>query len=178
MMDFDQNLFQYRILHINIRGVQANRENLEHYLDENHLPEIVTINEAMLRSGKTVKIKGYYCAARREPIGMSGKHGSMILVRDTIGDVIELDFLQTQFQEEVIGIEIKRNDSRPGLNVVTYYNSPGNRSNPGIFQRIHYNNGNNTLILEISTVSTLPGDQIPPIPRAPTSLTPSKTKAG
>ena len=77
---------------------------------------------------------------------MVGKHGSMILVKDTIGDVIELDFLKTQFQQEVVGIEIKRNKSRPGLNVVTYYNPPGNRSNPAIFHRSNYNNRNSTLI--------------------------------
>ena len=76
----------------------------------------------MLRENKNIKIKGYYCAARKEPTGMSGKHGSMILVKDNIGDVIELDFLKTHFQEEVIGIEIKRTETRQGLNVVTYYN--------------------------------------------------------
>ena len=83
-MDFDQILFKYRIMHINIRGVQSNKENLEHYLADNHLPEIVTINETMLSMGKNIKIQGYYCAARREPVGMSGKHGSMILVKETI----------------------------------------------------------------------------------------------
>ena len=64
---------------------------------------------------------------------MSGKHGSMILVKDNIKDVVELDFLKTQFHDEVIGIEIKKDNNRPGLNIVTYYNAPGNRINPGIF---------------------------------------------
>ena len=41
---------------------------------------------------------------------MSGKHGSMILVKETIKDVVELEFLKSQFQEEIIGIEIKGND--------------------------------------------------------------------
>ena len=92
----------------------------------------------MLRGDKGISIKGYYCAARREPIGLSGKHGSMILVRETVQDVVELDFLKIQFQEEVIGIEIKGKDRRPGLNIVTYYNPPGNRINPGIFQKSLY----------------------------------------
>ena len=130
---------------MNIRGVQSNKENLEHYLAEHQYPEIVTFNETMLRGDKNIDINGYYCAARREPIGMSGKHGSMILVRETIQDVVELDFLQTQFQNEVIGIEIKRKNNRPGLNIVTYYNPPGNRINPGIFQRSLYNS-NGTVI--------------------------------
>ena len=94
-MNSEQTLFQYRIIQVNIRGVQSNKENLEHYLVEHQYPEIVTLNETMLREGKNIKIKGYYCAARREPTGMSGKHGSMILVKDTIQDVIELEFLNS-----------------------------------------------------------------------------------
>ena len=139
-MDFGQNLFQYRIIHVNIRGVQSNKKNLEHYLEEHQYPEIVTLNETMLRADKGIKINGYYCAARKEPSGMSGKHGSMILVRETIQDVIELDFLKSQFHDEVIGIEIKKNNNRPGLNIVTYYNPPGNRINPGIFCKNLYRN--------------------------------------
>ena len=92
-MDFDQILSQYRIIHINIRGIRANKTNLEHYLGENNYPEIVTLNETMLNRDKGIKIKGYYCAARRESTGMSGKHGSMILVQETIDDVVELEFV-------------------------------------------------------------------------------------
>ena len=114
-MDFNQVLFQYRIVHINIRGLNSNKQNLEHYLGESNYPEIVTLNETMMNKNKGIKIQGYYCAARREPTGLSGKHGSMILVRDTILDVVELDFLLTQFQEEVIGIEIKGNPVQPHL---------------------------------------------------------------
>ena len=141
----NKNRFQFRLIHVNIRGVQSNKNNLEHYLEEYKHPEIVTLNETM--TNKNIKIKGYYCAARREPTGISGKHGSMILVKDTVRDVIELDFLKTQFQEEVIGIEIKGNDSRPGLNIVTLYNPPGNKVNPGIFHKGNYNNGNGTVIV-------------------------------
>ena len=87
-MDFAQTLFQYRMIHVNIRGIKANKDNLEHYLEEHQYPEVVTLNETMLRGDKGISIKGYYCAARRKPIGMSGKHGSMILVRETIGNVV------------------------------------------------------------------------------------------
>ena len=139
-MNFEQILYQYRIIHLNIRGVRANKENLEHYLGEYNHPEIVTMNETMLSRDKNIVIKGYYCAARREPIGMSGKHGSLILVKETIKDVVELDFLESQFQEEIIGIEIKGNKERPGLNIVTHYNPPGNRINPSIFQNSLYGN--------------------------------------
>ena len=78
-MDSVETFSKFSIIHINIRGVNANRKNLEHYLEEHNFPEVVTINEAMLSREKNVKIKGYYCAARKEPVGMSGKHGSMIL---------------------------------------------------------------------------------------------------
>ena len=44
-MDSDRALFQYRIIQCNIRGVNANRDNLEHYLKEHDFPEIVTMNE-------------------------------------------------------------------------------------------------------------------------------------
>ena len=140
------NLSDFRIIHLNIRGVQSNKQNLEHYLAENSYPEIVTLNETMLRTGKNIKINGYYCASRREPNGLSGKHGSMILVRETLQDVVELDFLRTQFQEEVIGIEILGKDGRTRLSIVTYYNPPGNRINPGIFCNSLYRN-TNTIIM-------------------------------
>ena len=139
-MELESVLFQYRIIHVNIRGIRANKDNLEHYLEEHGFPEIVTLNETMLNINRNINIKGYYCAARREPTGVSGKHGSMILVKEAIQDIVQLDFLQTQFQEEVIGIEILGNESRPNLKIVTYYNPPGNRINPGIFCRALYNN--------------------------------------
>ena len=113
---------------------------------EHGSPEIVTLNETMLNINKNISIKGYYRAARREPTGVSRKHGSMILVKAAIQDVVKMDtFLQTQFQEEVIGIEILGNDSRPNLNIVTYYNPAGNRINPGIFCRTLYNIGSTVI---------------------------------
>ena len=121
-MDLAQTLFGYRIVHLNIRGVRSNKRNLERYLALNNYPEIVTLNETKLGTAIKFEQQGYYCATRREPTDKGGKHGSMIMVRDTIGDVVELDELRIRFRDEVIGIEIKGNTSRPSFNVVTYYN--------------------------------------------------------
>ena len=57
-----------------------------------HLPIHCNMRFDEHHPNKGNKIQGYYCAARKEPIGLSGKHSSMILVRDTISDVVELDF--------------------------------------------------------------------------------------
>ena len=43
----NKNRFQFRLIHVNIRGVQSNKNNLEHYLEEYKHPEIVTLNETM-----------------------------------------------------------------------------------------------------------------------------------
>ena len=77
-MNFDQSLFQYRVVHINIRGVRSNKKNLEHFLETNNYPEIVTLNETKLGSRVKFELMGYYCASRREPTDLGGKHGSMI----------------------------------------------------------------------------------------------------
>ena len=92
-MDFDQILSQYRVVHVNIRGLNSNKQNLEHYLGEHNYPEIVTLNETMMNKNKGIKVQGYYCAARREPTGLSGKHGSMILVREAT----HFFFINTKF---------------------------------------------------------------------------------
>ena len=96
-MNSFSGISEFRLMHINIRGVKSNQQNLAHYLAEHALPEVVTLNETMLRGDKNIKINGYYCAARREPIGMSGKHGSMILVKETICEVVELDFFRRSY---------------------------------------------------------------------------------
>ena len=137
-MDLAQTLFGYRIVHLNIRGVRSNKRNLERYLALNNYPEIVTLNETKLGTAIKFEQQGYYCATRREPTDKGGKHGSMIMVRDTIGDVVELDELRIRFRDEVIGIEIKGNTSRPSFNVVTYYNPPGGGINARIFKRDLY----------------------------------------
>ena len=45
-----KELYQYRLVHVNIRGAKANKENLMHHLSENDFPEIVTLNETKLGS--------------------------------------------------------------------------------------------------------------------------------
>ena len=149
-MNANMDILEFRLIHVNIRGVQSNKQNLEHYLIENGLPEIVTLNETMLRGDKNITIDGYYCAARREPIGMSGKHGSMILVKETICEVVELDFFKTQFQEEVIGIEILGKDKQTSLNIVSYYNPPRNKVNPGIFCKSLYRHSNTIFVGDLN----------------------------
>jgi exonuclease III len=101
-----QALYQYRIVHINIWGIRANKQNLVHYHSEIGNPEVVTLNETKLGTNIRFELQGYYCASQREPTEKGGKHSSMILVRKDIEDVVEIDSLRSQFQEEVIGIEI------------------------------------------------------------------------
>jgi hypothetical protein len=69
----------------------------------------------------------------------------MILVRNDIEDVVEIDSLRSQFREEVIGIEIRETQERPQLNVITYYNPPTNRVNSKICEHQRYH-GTNTII--------------------------------
>ena len=135
-MNFDES--HLRILHVNIRGIRSNKRNLEHYLEENKYPDIVTLNETKLGKGIKFEIDGYYCASRREPTVKGGKHGSMILVKDSVVDVVELDFLETLSQHEVIGIEIKKKERQPGINIITYYNPPGNKIDPKILRKSTY----------------------------------------
>ena len=62
----------------------------------------------------------------------------MILVRSDVQDVVELDSLTTTYREEVIGVEIKGDQRRPSMNVITYYNPPGNMINAQIFNLNQY----------------------------------------
>ena len=151
---------EFRLIHLNIRGVQSKKQYLEHYLAEHALPEIVTLNETMLRTDKNIKINGYYCAARREPVGMSGKHGSMILVKETIKDVVELEALRNQFQEEIIGIEILGKAGQPSLKIVTYYNPPGNKVNPDIFCSSLYRNSNTIFMGDLNCKNLIWGSNL------------------
>ena len=118
--------------------------NIQNYLEENSYPEIICLNETKLGKKIDFQIDGYFCGARREPTDCGGKHGSMILVKNDI-EVIELDFLHDQFREEVIGIEICGIAGRPAFNVVTYYNPPGQKVNPKIFDKSMFA-GKKTLI--------------------------------
>jgi hypothetical protein len=92
-----KELYQYRVVHVNIRGARANKENLMHHLSENDFPEIVTLNETKLGSKTRFDLPGYYSASRREVSEKGGVHGSMILVRDDIQDVVEIENFRTDF---------------------------------------------------------------------------------
>ena len=127
-MDSQNTSFNFDLLHINIRGIRANKFNLENYLDI-HKPEIVTINESKLGNETPFQLENYICATRKEPNTRGGKRGSMILVSHKCKDAVELD-LPTRFKEEIIGIKLSKKGPRPSIN--THLLQPsGNGSKPG-----------------------------------------------
>ena len=133
------SLYKFDILHINIRGLAANKDNLEDYLRELNFPEIITLNETKLSSGKHIKIDNYECISRKE---INRSYGSMILVRSDIGNIIEIEDVRTRFQEEeIIGAEILNCPYAPGLKIFTMYNPPNTPPNPRIFQYLSRLNG-------------------------------------
>lgn len=134
-------LYKYEVVHINIRGARANKKNLEQYFDSLNYPEIVTLNETKLGYMTRFDINGYTCASRREPNPTGGLRGSMILVREDIKDVIEIDEAKALFRnDEFIGVEIKKTSNRPSLKVFTYYNPPTTYANANILQFISMQN--------------------------------------
>ena len=57
----------------------------------------------------------------------------MILFREDIPDVVEIEEVKTMFRnDEVIGIRIKGNNDIPAISVLTYYNPPSNHVNKRI----------------------------------------------
>jgi hypothetical protein len=127
---------------VNIRGARANRANLLQYLDDLNYPEIVILNETKLGYLTRFDLDGYNCASRREPNPTGGSRGSMILVRSDVDDVTEIDELKTKFRnDEVIGVEIKKSPTRPGLKVFTNYIPPDHHPNPDIFSFISQQQG-------------------------------------
>ena len=129
-------MYQYYVVHINIRGIRSKRSQLMLYLKELDFPEFVTINETLLGSSMNFHIPGYYCASRREPTVTGGARGSMILVRNDVKNVFEIQNCKTKFVEELIGIEIKSNRTRPAFQIYTYYNPPSTQINQKIFELI------------------------------------------
>jgi exonuclease III len=59
-----KELYQYRVINVNIRGARANKENLMHHLSENDFPVIVTLNETKLDPKTRFDLPGYYSALR------------------------------------------------------------------------------------------------------------------
>ena len=129
-------MFQYYIVHINICGIRSKRSQLMSYLKELDFPEFVTINETLLGSSMNFHIPGYYCASRREPTVTGGARGSMILVRNDVKNVFEIQNCKMKFIEELIGIEIKSNRTRPAFQIYTYYNPPSTQINQKIIELI------------------------------------------
>ena len=137
------DLYKYEIIHLNIRGARANKSNLTQYLNDSYLPEIITLNETKLGSSTRFEVEGYYCAARKETSCQGGSHGSLILVRSDITDVVEIEEVKQQFRnEEIIGIEIKATRKRPRMKIFTHYIPPDTYPNSQVFQFIQRQGGN------------------------------------
>lgn len=129
-----KSLYKFDVVHINIRGVLANNDNLAEYLQELNYPEIITLNETKLAPEKRVTVNNYECVSRRET---HRSYGSMILVRSDIGNVVEINNIKTRFMnDEIIGIEILETALHPGLKVFTMYNPPNKVPNADIFRYI------------------------------------------
>ena len=121
----------FQVVHINIRGIRSNGDNLANYLKHKGYPDFVTLNETKLKHDQQINIDNYDCIARKEKRG--GQHGSAILKRNDISDVTVLNEFN-QFYEEVIGVRLNGNSRRPTINIVTYYNPPNTVVNSGIFR--------------------------------------------
>lgn len=122
---------KFRIIHVNIRGIRSNSANLNNYLEESHYPEVVTLNETKLNINQSFPIPNYECIARKERRGC--QHGSLILVRKDLTDITTIAAFD-RFHEEVIGVKLNGNSTRPTINVITYYNPPNTQVNPNILQ--------------------------------------------
>ena len=122
----------FTIIHVNIRGLRANRDNLIRYLEENSFPEVVTLNETKINQEHTIEIPNYNCVAQKGGV----PHGSMILKRK---DVLDVSIIQefSQTNEEVVGIRLNGGPNRPTINIITIYNRPGNHVSPTILDRCH-----------------------------------------
>ena len=135
-------LFKYEILHVNIRGAVSNRSTLIQYLSDNNWPELITLNETKLGSLTPFDLPGYKCGARKEVAQTGGARGSMILFREDIPDVAEIEELKTMFKnDEIIGIRIKGNNEIPAISVLTYYNPPSNHVNERIVAYVNDQHG-------------------------------------
>ena len=142
-MENQQSLFKYEITHLNIRSARSNKQNLEVYLAEMNYPEIICLNESKLPKDAFFEIKGYKIASRREHSTIGGSRGSLILTRDDIKDVVEIAEVKERFKfDEVIGIEIQKSQTQPGIKVFTYYNPPLSSPNVQILQYVASQKGN------------------------------------
>ena len=140
------------IVHINIRGLRSNGHLLHQYLETLNFPDIVTINESKLNSSVDAMLPNYFCASRKDSI--HGHHGSLIFVKNGLSDIQEICSLKDLFNEEVIGIRIPGKQNRPTVNIITYYNPPGNYVNPTIFQHCRFLRGATVLTGDLNCKSS------------------------
>ena len=143
MSNFHIPLYKYEILHLNIRGARSNKENLMKYISDNEYPEIITLNETKLGSSTRFELTGYECASRYETSDKGGCHGSMILVRSDIKNIIEIEDVREKFPcDEIIGIEIKGLRNSPSIKVFTHYLPPKSNPKGAILEYIQRQKGN------------------------------------
>ena len=140
------SLFKYEVVHVNIRGAVANKENLLNYISNNDFPEVITLNETKLGSETRFYLEGYKCAARKESGIRGGARGSMILVREDLQDVVEIEDARRLFaNDELLGIEIQGKGDRPSLRIFTYYNPPSTNANGNVINFVDAQQGNAVL---------------------------------
>ena len=69
---------------------------------------MITLNETKLGSETRFYLEGYKCAARKESGTRGGARGSMILVREDLNDVMEIEDARRLFaNDELLRIEIQ-----------------------------------------------------------------------
>ena len=130
------SLYKYEIVQLNIRGARSNKSNVESYLAEMNFPEVLCLNETKLPYNKRFEIDGYTISARREHNTTGGSRGSMILTRNDVTDIIEIDEVKNLFHEEIIGIHLQKTAQRPSFKIFTYYNPPLTTPSEAIIQYI------------------------------------------
>ena len=139
----------FTVVHVNIRGLRANKENLIHYLEEHQFPDIVSVNETKMDMSQTIDIPNYVCVAQRG----NKPHGSMILVRKDIQNVSVIEELEN-INEEVIGIKLNSISNRPTINIVTYYNPPGKFTDPQALDICNHLRGRTVLVGDFNSKNT------------------------
>ena len=157
-MNCTKDMFKYEIVHLNIRGARSNKENLEEYLATMKYPEIVCLNETKLPLDARFEVSGYNLVARKEQSAVGGYRGSLILTRSDIKNIVEIEHVKNSFPyDEVIGIELKQTQNRPGLKVFTYYNPPMSVPNKLIMEYVASLSGNCILTGDLNCKNTVWG---------------------
>ena len=153
-MDHPAHLYKYEVVHLYIRGARSNKSNLENYLAEMNFPEEICLNETKLPLNLNYEVNGYNVAARREHNSIGG----MILARDDIKDIIEIEEVKDKFRsDEIIGIEILSDGKRPSLKIFSYYNPPLTSPNDSIISYVGSMRGNCLLTGDLNCKNTFWG---------------------